>query len=144
VNPYPVSPLVFDLVSPEWASQAGSGLFADEYATRLTVDQTGIRVDYGPKKSDLLQWDDPKFQFVLLDFRQVIQNHPVLDRNAPPFQFRYSPEGKAFAIPEAAFDALNGIAQSAGLIRHPSQQGRTIPAGTKMFHWARSPVRWWE
>jgi hypothetical protein len=135
---------VFDLVSQEWASQASSGPFAPGYATRLTLDQTGIRIDYGPQQSDLLQWNDPKFQFVILDFREVIQKSPRLHGNMPPFAFRYSPEGKVFAIPEPAFEALNGIAQSAGLVRHPSQLGRGIPFGTKMFHWARSPVRWWE
>jgi len=121
------------------------GRFWHRPPTRVALDSDGVRVDYGPSRSRFLRWDDPKLQFALLDFREASHNRPPWVRRPKRFEFRYRPElgTSAFAIPEEAFQAVSDAARSVGLIRGPSVVGGGIPAGTKVFHYARRPLRWW-
>ena len=119
--------------------------FWSRVPSELTIDGSGIRIDYGPSKSRVLLWNSPKLQFALLDFRESIHNSPPWVRRPKRFEFRYRPELglSAFPIPEEAYRALTDAARSAGLILGPSTVGAGIPAGTKVHHFARRPPRWW-
>jgi hypothetical protein len=139
--PSAIRPQTFELA----ADGSAAHRFWKRYPTRLVIDSSGIRVDYGPSKSRILRWDEPKLQFALLDFREVPHNRPPWVRHPKRFEFRYRPELgiAAFAIPEQVYQALSAAAQSAGLILGPSVTGGGIPAGTKVYHYARKPPRWW-
>jgi len=141
VNTGPASPQSFEL---------GAGATVRQHvwrrnATRVTLDREGIRVDYGPSASRVLRWDDPKLQFALLDFREAEHNQPPWVRRPKQFEFRFRPElgMSGFAIPEVLFRALMAAAGSAGLLLGPGMTGGGIPAGTKVYHYARRRPRWW-
>jgi hypothetical protein len=113
--------------------------------TRLSIDASGVRVDYGPSKSRILSWDDPGLQFALLDYREAPRNRPPWVRRPKQFEFRFRPElgTSGFAIPERAYRALSAAAPAAGLLLGPAITGGGIPAGTKVHIYARRPRRWW-
>ena len=115
------------------------------HATRLRVDSVGIVIEYGPRRVRELPWDDPRTQFVLLDYRESPHNRPPWVRWVKEYEFRFRPEIglSAFPIPEKAFDALASSARAAGLALGPAVTGGGIPAGTRVYHFARRPPRWW-
>jgi hypothetical protein len=119
--------------------------FWDRHPTRVAIDSDGIRIDYGPSKSRVLRWEDPRLQFALLDYREAPHNRPPWVRFPKQFEFRFRPElgVSSFAIPEPVYRALAAAAQSAGLALGPSATGGGIPAGTKILHYARRRLRWW-
>jgi len=141
VNPRRSEPHTFELAPDSSADQH----FWKRLPTRLTIDESEIRIDYGPTKARVLRWDEPKLQFALLDYREASHNRPPWVRRPKKFEFRYRPElnFSAFAIPEEAYHALTAAAHSTGLILGPSVVGGGIPAGTKVRHYARRPPRWW-
>ncbi len=141
MNPKAIRPQSYDLVTAGSADRH----FWHRPPTRLSLGPEGIRIDYGPTRSRVLRWDNPRFQFALLDFREAKHNRPPWVRHPKRFEFRYRPElgTSAFAISEEAFEVLSDAAHSVGLILGPSVVGAGIPAGTKVSHYARKPLRWW-
>jgi hypothetical protein len=136
-----IPPQTFDLAS----DGAPPGRFGSRRPRRISLDDEAIRIDYSPTRARILRWDDAKFQFALLDFRESVHNRPPWVRAPKQFEFRFRPEFglSAFSIPEGAFVALSQAARSQGLKLGPSITGGGIPAGTRVYHFARRAPRWW-
>jgi hypothetical protein len=129
----------FDLTPPGGSRQGFWGRFR---ATRVTIDDSGIRFDYGPSKSRKLSWNDPNLRFTLMDFREPVKTASAWTlppgARGMPFQFRFGhPYSGATPISEAAFSALTAAARSAGLVMVEGGNLRGVPSGSLVFVYGR-------
>ena len=121
-----ILPQTFDLVSSNPRQH-----FWSHPPIRLTIDGTGIRVDFGPERSKTQRWDDPKFQFALLDYRVAMVQNPRFVFTPTLFEFRFDPPPPIrFYLSEEAFQALSTVAEARGLIMVRGRPCGGLVAGT--------------
>jgi hypothetical protein len=120
--------------------------FWNRHPTRIVLDRTGFRVEWGPTRSSTLRWDDPNLWFLLTDWREAVA-HPqgwILGGSVRqiPFELNIMPPGTIILIPAGAFLALTEAARSAGLLARDAKPSRHRPPNAHATVYSRRPTKW--
>lgn len=94
--------------------------FWNRHATRIAIDNKGIRIEFGTTEPRILRWDDPDLRFDLYDFSVPASRHSwdyyiSAKVRANPYLL-YHTFGHAVIVPQPVFQALRDAAKAANLV----------------------------